>query len=93
MSNTVRHVFGALMCGQGMEKGNTKKLLVQSEVVVVVTGRSLKQNLQRLRIAGKNLARNLDILGPSLVSSAKFMGEFLSTDSKNSKEKPAPILQ
>ena len=40
MSNTVRHVFGALMCGQGMEKGNTKKLLVQSEVVVVVTGRS-----------------------------------------------------
>jgi len=38
MSNTVRHVFGALMCGQGMEKGNTKKLLVQSEVVV--TGRS-----------------------------------------------------
>ena len=53
MSNTVRHVFGALMCGQGMEKGNTKKLLVQSEVVV--TGRSLKQNLQRLRIAGKKI--------------------------------------
>jgi hypothetical protein len=32
MSNTVRHVFGALMCGQGMEKGNTKKLLVQSNL-------------------------------------------------------------
>jgi hypothetical protein len=83
------------MCGQGMEKGNTKKLLVQSEVVV--TGRSLKQNLAKFaRIENcwqKNLARNLDILGPSLVSSAKFMGEFLSTDSKNSKEKPAPILQ
>ena len=63
MSNTVRHVFGALMCGQGMEKGNTKKLLVQSEVVV--TGRSLKQNLQRLRIAGKNL-KKFGYTGPKL---------------------------
>jgi hypothetical protein len=41
------------MCGQGMEKGNTKKLLVQSEVVV--TGRSLKQNLQVIEIAGKKI--------------------------------------
>ena len=72
MSNTVRHVFGALMCGQGMEKGNTKKLLVQSEVVV--TGRSLKQNLAKFARIENCWQKNLDILGPSLVSSAKFMG-------------------